>query len=240
MTDWIHPNLHMRRLIGMAVTTVLISLWGWWLFNWLTPPQHNPFKPLDLVARPGIATGFKLDRLAQDPAQCFALLDKAGVKYTRIQQVGPLPECGLHDALKLDESLMPYSGSLSMTCRLAASLNVWERHVVGPAAERILGQPVDRIETLGSYSCRRVNSAREGRWSEHATGDAVDIAGFRLADGTTVMVKDEFGKDTSKGRFLEEVRDKSCSLFSATLSPDYNKLHHDHLHLDMGFFTICS
>lgn len=238
--DWLHPNLHVRRLIGMSVVTVLMSLWGWWLFNVLTPPQHNPFKPLDLTVRPGLATGFKLDRLAQDPAQCFALLDAAGVKYTRVQQVGPLPECGLKDALKLERSLTPYSGDLSMTCRLAASLNVWERHVVGPAAERILGQSVDRIETMGSYSCRRVNGARTGNWSEHATGDAVDISGFRLADGTEVMVKDEFGKDTSKGRFLKEVRDKACSLFSTTLSPDYNKAHADHLHLDMGFFTICS
>jgi hypothetical protein len=237
--DWIHPNLHVRRLIGMAVVTIALSLWGWWLFNWLTPPQHNPFKPLDLTRTPGVATGFKLDSLADEPAQCFALLDEAGVKYTRIQQVGPRPECGLHDALTLDRSLTPYSGTLSMTCHLAASLHMWERHVVIPAAERILGQKVVRIETLGSYSCRRVNSAREGRWSEHATGDAVDISGFRLADGTRVMVKDEFGKDTSKGRFLKEVRDKACGLFSATLSPDYNRLHADHLHLDMGFSTIC-
>ena len=85
-----------------------------------------------------------------------------------------------------------------------------------------------------------MNSARAGRWSEHATGDAVDIAGFRLADGTEVMVKEELGKDRSKGRFLKKVRDKTCSLFSTTLSPDYNKLHADHFHLDMGFATICS
>ncbi len=240
MMDWIHPNRHIRRLVGMGVVTALMGLWGWWLSNWLTPPQHNPFRPLDLATKPGLATGFKLDRLAQDPAQCFALLDAAGVRYTRVDRDGPQPECGLHDALTLDRSLTPYSGTLSMSCRLAASLHMWERHVVIPAAERILGQSVTRIETMGAYSCRRVNSARAGRWSEHATGDAVDIAGFRLADGTEVMVKEEFGKDTSKGRFLKEVRDKACSLFSTTLSPDYNKLHADHFHLDMGFATICS
>jgi hypothetical protein len=195
---------------------------------------------LDLAARPGLSTGFKLDRLAQDPALCFELLDQAGVKYSRIELTGPEPECGLRDALTLDQSLTPYSGTLSMSCRLAASLYVWERHVVRPAAERLLGQPISRIETLGSYACRRVNGAREGRWSEHATGDAIDISGFRLADGARVMVEDEFGKDTAEGRFLEEVRTKACDLFSTTLSPDYNALHADHLHLDMGFFTICS
>ena len=127
-----------------------------------------------------------------------------------------------------------------MTCRLAASLNVWERFVVIPAAERHFGQQVARIETLGSFSCRRVNNADKGAWSEHASGDAIDISGFRLADGTHVMVKEDFGRNTSKGAFLKEVRDKACGLFSTTLSPDYNKLHADHLHLDMGFFPICS
>ena len=78
MANWLHPNQHVRKLIGMGVVTVLMALWGWWLFNWLTPPQHNPFKPLDLVSRPGLATGYKLDRLAASPAQCFALLDAAG------------------------------------------------------------------------------------------------------------------------------------------------------------------
>jgi len=80
------------------------------------------------------------------------MLDAAGVGYTRVDRDGPQPECGLHDALTLDRSLMPYSGTLSMSCRLAASLHMWERHVVMPAAERILGQSVTRIETMGAYS----------------------------------------------------------------------------------------
>ena len=185
MADWIHPNRHVRKLLGMGVVTVLMALWGWWLFNWLTPPQDNPFKPLELTEKPGLATGFKLDRLANHPALCFQLLDEAGVKYTRVDRDGDQPQCGLHNALTLDQSLTPYSATLSMSCRLAASLHVWERHVVIPAAERILGQKVDRIETFGSYSCRRVNSASEGRWSQHATGDAIDISGFRLADDTS-------------------------------------------------------
>ena len=83
--DWIHPNLHVRRLIGMAAVTAVMLFAAWWVFNLLTPPQHNPFKPLDLATRPGIATGFKLDRLASSPPLCFGLLDKAGVKYTRVE-----------------------------------------------------------------------------------------------------------------------------------------------------------
>jgi len=240
MADWIHPNRHVRKLIGMGLVTISLAWLGGITFYWLAPPQHNPLKPIELSTPPGVFTGFKLDRLAQNPQGCFAALDKIGVAYTRVEREGPQPGCHLRNALTLDQSLTPYSATLSMSCPLAAALYVWERHVVIPSAEKHLGSKVTRIETMGAYSCRRVNSAKTGSWSEHATGDAVDISGFSLADGRTILVKDSFGKATSEGRFLAEVRDRACNLFSATLSPDYNALHANHLHLDMGLYTICS
>ena len=178
--------------------------------------------------------------MAQDTKKCFAALDSVGIAYTRVARKGDRAECLLDDALTLDQSLTPYSATLSMSCPLAAAVYVWERHVVIPAAEKYFGQKVTRIETFGSYSCRRVNNEKTGRWSEHATGGAIDIAGFTLADGRTVMVEDDFNKISPEGRFLHEVRDRACDLFSATLSPDYNAAHHNHFHLDMGLYTICS
>lgn len=238
--DWLHPNLHVRRLIGQAVVSVAMLAATAWVLSLVTPPQHNPFKPLDLTIRPGVVTGFKLDALGANKQGCFMLLDQAGVKYTRLDEASDNPACGVADGLTLDQSLTPYSATLTMSCRLAASLYVWERHVVIPAAKEILGQTVKRIETMGSYSCRRVNSAATGRWSEHAHGEAVDISGFTLADGSRVMIKDDFRSDSPESRFLHRVRDKACGLFSTTLSPDYNRLHADHLHFDMGFSAICS
>lgn len=238
--QWYHRSLHLRRLLGMAAVTAAMLAVAWWLINTLTPPQHNPFKPLDLTIRPGVATGFKLDSLKHDKPACFALLDLAGVDYTRMDKPSDTPECGIADGLTLDQSLTPYSGTLTMSCRLAATLYMWERHVVLPAAEELLGQGVTRIETMGSYSCRRVNNAETGRWSEHAHGEAVDISGFTLEDGSKVMIADNFSDQDRRGEFLRRVRDKACGLFSTTLSPDYNALHHDHLHLDMGYFSICS
>lgn len=109
----------------------------------------------------------------------------------------------------------------------------------------LLGQGVKRIETMGTYQCRRVNNAKTGRWSEHANGEAIDIGGFTLDDGTRVMVEVQFNAQTREGELLRRVRDKACGLFSTTLSPDYNAphynaLHYNHLHLDMGPHTICS
>lgn len=233
-------NAHIRRLAGMLAVTIATGWLGWLAFDTLTPARDNPFKPLDLTERPGRATGIKLDMYAQRPEACFVALNAAGVEYTRVERAGEDRACNLINGLTLDRSLTPYSGTLSMTCPLTAALHIWERHTVLPAAERILGSPVTRIETFGSYACRRVNSARSGRWSNHADGNAVDIAGFRLEDGRLVSVKSDYGDATPEGRFLREVRDGACDLFSATLGPEYNALHADHFHFDMGVWTTCS
>ena len=224
----------------MAVVTAGLCWLGVISFNSLAPPQDNPFTRLELDLPPGVATGMKLDRLAQSPAKCFAALDRVAIGYTPVDRKDKVRNCELHDALTLDQSLTPYSSTLTMSCPMTASLYVWERHVVIPAAERFLKSKVVRIETFGAWSCRRVNHAKDGKWSHHATGDAVDIAGFTLADGRRVMIKDKFHDKGPEGKFLRDVRDKGCDLFSATLSPDYNAAHADHLHFDMGLYTICS
>lgn len=51
----------------MGVLTILMGLWGFWLFNWLTPPQHNPFKQLDLAWKPGLAMASKSTALQRIP-----------------------------------------------------------------------------------------------------------------------------------------------------------------------------
>ena len=65
--------------------------------------------------------------------------------------------------------------------------------------------------------------------------NAVDIAGFRLADGDADQRRLATGATTgAKGRFLREVRDGACDLFATVLSPDYNAAHRDHFHLDQA------
>ena len=117
---------------------------------------------------------------------------------------------------------------------MAAALVVFERQVVQPAAVRNLGGPVTAIDHAGSYSCRRLYGRAEGGFSEHATANAIDITGFRLADGSTVSVLRDWRSEGPKGRFLRDVRDGSCRIFSTALSPDYNAAHADHFHLDQA------
>jgi hypothetical protein len=200
-------------------------------------PEDLPWTALDLGRPVGAFTGRKLTGLTGDAPKCRALLRRAGVRFTPLAARSGA-QCGYADGVRFDAGgARPTAyrpAGLATSCAVAAALSVWEWEVVQPAALRHFGRRVATIDHYGSYSCRRMYGRGAGRWSEHATADAVDIAGFRLADGTRVTVAGDWRGDGAKAAFLREVRDGACNLFATTLSPDYNAAHRDHFHLDQA------
>ena len=192
--------------------------------------------PFDLAAKPGPASVLRLGALAGQGARCRALLDRAGIDYIALPSRRAGPDCSLRDIVQWSRrgaratAYAPAAPTLS--CPLAAGLAQWEWSVVQPAAARIFGTTVVRIDHFGSYVCRRIYGGSLGNWSEHASANAIDVAGFRLADGRRITVARDWKRGGREARFLHEVRDGGCRLFGTTLSPDYNAAHHDHLHLD--------
>ncbi len=192
-------------------------------------PQHNPWAPLDLRDPPGWATERKLVGLREDIEQCRAVLERSEVSFQALAPRGEGP-CARPDRTVLDE--YPYAGRKpTTTCPLAAGLMIWMDQSVQPAAINLFGSRVTGVEHLGSYSCRRMYGSDSGPWSEHATGNALDIAGFKLEDGTEISVLRDWGHG-AKGQFLSRIRDEACPVFGTVLSPDYNAAHRDHFHLD--------
>ena len=197
--------------------------------------QDLPWAPLDLAQPTGMFTAAKIARLGDDPAACRALLTRAGIRYTALPPRLDGPQCGYDDGVRLTgggaRRIAFAPRNLGIACPVAAALAKWEWDVVQPAAQARFRSAVAEIEHFGSYNCRRISGRDAGSWSEHATADAIDIAGFRLADGTRITVARDW-KTEAKGAFLRELRDGACRLFATTLSPDYNAAHADHLHLD--------
>ena len=191
---------------------------------------------LDLGETAAASTGRALAALRRDPGQCRALLGKAGIRYTRLGPRDDGPRCGYNDAVRLNPggafgpALFPDGPPLA--CPVAAALAAWHWSVIQPAARRYLGSPVIGIEHLGSYNCRHI--AGSTNWSEHATADAFDIAGFRLADGRRIDVLSDWRGSGPEATFLHHVRSGACAVFATVLSPDYNAAHRDHLHLDQA------
>lgn len=163
------------------------------------------------------------------------LLQEAGVDDAVAPPRRNGPQCGYDDGMRLGADPIAFRPSGVVTsCSVAAAMHLLETRVIEHAALRHFGSRVVAIDHAGSYSCRRLYGRSEGAYSEHATADAIDITGFRLADGTRISVLNDWNRGGPKAGFLNEVRDGSCRLFSTVLSPDYNAAHADHLHLDQA------
>ena len=235
-----------QAVAAMLVAAVLLVLVLTAIAGARQHPQDVPWTKLDLGDPVGLFTARKLTALTTDFPQCRALLDRAGVRYATLPPVQE-QRCGYADGVTFRSGgarRAAYRPTLGTSCAVAASLALWEWHSVQPEARTLLGSPVVGIDHLGSYNCRRIGSGEGGNWSEHATADAVDIAGFVLADGRRISVLEDWRGTGPEATFLHRVRNGACRLFATTLSPDYNAAHANHFHLDqatrggMGW-TVC-
>jgi hypothetical protein len=228
-----------RRIVSAVMIAAIILAAAFAVYAWVkSRPQDMPWAPLDLSQPVGMFTGRKLAALGEDFGECQRLLEQAGVRYSKLATVDAGPSCGYANGVRFaaggSRTIGFSPASLGVACPVAAGLAMWEWNVVQPAAQKHFGARVTRIDHLGSYSCRRLYGRDTGDFSQHASANAVDVAGFRLTDGTRVSVLGDWKDEGAKGAFLREVRGGACDLFSTVLSPDYNAAHADHFHLDQA------
>jgi len=223
-----------RWAMGLLVAAALVGVGLNWLWD---HPEHNPWAPLRLGDPPGWATGRKLIALRDNPAECRDFLERSEIRFT------DLPPTGEGECRRLDRTLAafdPESGlalrprDAETSCAINAGLALWLRGGVQPAAERLLKSRVVGITHLGTNNCRRIDGRESGRWSEHATGNAIDISAFTLSDGRRIRVLADWKRSGPEAAFLHAARDAACGTFGTVLSPDYNPAHADHFHLDQA------
>jgi hypothetical protein len=176
----------------------------------------------------------------RETLQCHVALAREGVGFRVLPDRQFGGGCSAIGAVQLTEIGTPVTNLGAMRCPLARAFAGWVREAVQPEAGRILGSPVRRIESFGTYACRPVNSQAGARLSEHAFANAVDVAAFVLADGRRVTVDQGWnGGDPQVRAFLRAVHRAGCRRFSIGLSPDSDVYHRDHLHFDLGRGPYC-
>ena len=121
----------------------------------------------------------------------------------------------------------------TLACPLVAALDRWVTQGVQPAAMRWFGSPVVSIKQISAYSCRAMVGSGTNHISEHAFGNAIDIAAFTLADGRVITVKDGWHGSPEEQGFLHDVQGNACDVFTTVLSPGYNAAHYNHIHVDL-------
>jgi hypothetical protein len=173
---------------------------------------------------------------------------------------GRAPDSRVDEAYPLDALPREVKGSLS--CPQIALTEVKEGTgaapgfspavvVTPPFQERLLelqqivrevalahyGRAPEAILVASSYDCRSV-SGKNRRLSEHAFGNAIDVSGFRFADGLEVRVDRHWkahGADQRHARFLEALTETLIQrgVFRTLLGPAHPD-HSDHFHFDMA------
>ncbi len=121
----------------------------------------------------------------------------------------------------------------TLACPIVSMLDRWFAESVQPAAQRWFGTRVVEIRQISAYSCRGMNGNPHAHISEHAFGNALDIAGFTFADGRRVTVKDGWRGLPEEQGFLRDVQGGACQLFNTVLAPGSNPQHADHFHFDL-------
>jgi hypothetical protein len=126
-----------------------------------------------------------------------------------------------------------FKPAATLACPMVSALDQWIMTSVQPAARRWFGQPVAEIKQISAYSCRGMNGNSRARISEHAFGNALDIASFTLTDGRRITVKDGWRGPPEEQGFLRDVQGAACQQFSTVLAPGSNVYHYDHIHVDL-------
>lgn len=219
-----HEGARIWAASGLALLAVMMAL-----MLVLRPPKT------DLTPPPLRAD--MLPYFETHVSSCRGSLSAAGFQTRIVPDLDRTPACGYRDVVELEQPIR--TTPIQTSCALAAGLALWRRDVVEPAAQRHFGQPLASINPLGAYACRRIAGRSDGRWSEHAHANAIDVSGFTLADGRTISVLRSWRTSAAESGFLHDIRDGGCRIFQGVLSPDYNRAHANHLHLDMGAYKIC-
>ncbi len=179
---------------------------------------------------------------AGETATCLSDLSATGTRFRALPDRVTGPGCGQFGTVQLLDIGVPVTGLGAMRCGEARAFGAWVREDVAPAAVRMLGGELARVDTFGSYACRNVvgSAVNAERRSGHAQANAVDIAAFHLRDGRRIAVLGGWtGEDEPTRDFLRTVRRAACRRFGTVLSPDYNAAHADHLHLEADRAGFC-
>ena len=177
---------------------------------------------------------------ASDPSSPY---DFSPEPYDRRQVIGaaprpapsPPPMLGPASAPPVTVASGPVavSPAATLACPLVSVLDQWITEAVQPAAMKWFGVPVVEIKQISAYSCRGMNGDPNATISEHAFGNALDIAAFTLADGRKFDVEHGWRGSPEQQAFLHDLQASACDQFTTVLAPGYNVYHYNHIHVDL-------
>ena len=155
------------------------------------------------------------------------------------EELDPIPGhirgCGIDEPVRLREvDGVALSSPATVNCTTARALQTWVQRSVVPTVGRTSGG-VRSLRVVASYACRTRNNQPGARISEHGRGNAIDIAGIGLANGSELTVLGGW-RDRRAGPILQQLHRGACGPFGTVLGPNSDRFHQDHFHFDTASY----
>jgi len=188
------------------------------------------------------------------PGQCRAILRHARV---RVDRVGAREAPGVEQPVRLLGPIHGVEFSIPWSKNPRSDLHtIWDCRLVAamiPLADWLSARGIGEVHYFSVL--RRRSSKRKKRLSQHNLGLAIDVLGFvprrRFSPGdprnaSRWDVEEHYPKGRVQGCPARDFRDQSTDvyaqfvcfatqrgLFHTLLTPDYDRAHRNHLHLDL-------
>lgn len=180
-------------------------------------------------------------------SECVKELQALGVVFKDISRIDDGNGCGIDKPIKVTEVLpgIKLKPDAVFRCPVALGLARWMKESVIPAARVAAPDQgsIVGINQASSYICRLRNGAETGKVSEHARGNAIDIASFSFEKGKDIAVQPRREDSTLIGAFQRTVSSAGCLFFTTVLDPESDAAHETHFHLDVlerkGGYRYC-
>lgn len=169
-------------------------------------------------------------------AACIGALKAGGAIIEETAPVEPKNGCGITRPIVLkrlstDVEIKPEA---TLRCETALQLQRWIKGSIAPAIEASTPEKkLAGLEQASAYVCRNRNNAASGKVSEHAYGNAVDIAAFEFSDGSRLDIAPREKDSTIEGALQRAAVATACLYFTTVLDPGSDAAHETHLHLDV-------
>ncbi|MBF9059232.1 hypothetical protein HKCCSP123_08565 [Rhodobacterales bacterium HKCCSP123] len=148
---------------------------------------------------------------------------------------GRISGCGIDEPVRLREvEGIALSSPATVNCNTARALQTWVQRSLVPTVGRT-GGGVRSLRVVASYACRTRNNQAGARISEHGRGNAIDIAGIGLANGSELTVLGGW-RDRRAGPILQQLHRGACGPFGTVLGPNSDRFHQDHFHFDVASY----
>jgi hypothetical protein len=216
-------------------------------------PPMPPERPAAFRLRAGMPAATpspSASALVPEKGYCLAMLARLGIEAApAVQDPNARPQCQIREPVRLSSirskarggGLIRLPDNPLLACAFASAFGEWIGSTAAPLLEARLGSPLAEIRTGPGYDCRTINRSASGKTSAHATGEAIDMDRFTLADGRVFLV----GTAGEAADALAAMRRSGCGWFTTVLGPGADPAHASHIHVDVmrhgksGSYRIC-